>query len=133
MKTIDKLAIIDDDEAFVFLTKEIAADTNLVNDIKVFGNGKQALSFLESHKNNEQELPELILLDLSMPVMDGWQFLDAYSYLQPSMAKPITIYICTSSISPDDVSRARAMSTVSDFVVKPVTHDNLSAMIRGLK
>lgn len=132
MKTIDRLSIVDDDDAFVFLTKEIIADTNLVKDISVFRNGKQALDFLETHKSDEQELPQIMLLDLSMPVMDGWQFLDEYKRLSPSMAKPIIIYICTSSISPDDVIRARAMSSVSDFMVKPVTHDNLISMIKNM-
>lgn len=132
MKTIDRLSIVDDDDAFVFLTKEIISETNLVKDISVFGNGQQALNYLETHKSEEKVLPQIILLDLSMPVMDGWQFLDEYSRLAPSMARPIVIYICTSSISPDDVARARAMSSVSDFMVKPVTQDNLVSMIKNM-
>lgn len=132
MKRVHNLAIVDDDDAFVFLTKEMVAETNMVDNISVFKNGKVALDFIEMNRGNEEELPEIILLDLSMPVMDGWQFLEKYSQLDPALAKKISIYICTSSISPDDVNRAKAQSNVSNFMVKPVTPENLISMIRQL-
>lgn len=132
MKAINKLAIVDDDEAFVFLTKEIVSDTNMVKTINVFRNGQEALNFIETHKSNKEELPEIMLLDLSMPVMDGWEFLEEYARVIPSLAKQILIYICTSSISPDDVYRAKTVSSVSDFIVKPVTQDKLVSMIQNL-
>jgi CheY-like chemotaxis protein len=133
MKKIDKLAIVDDDEAFVFLTREIVEETDMVNNISVFGNGLDALNFIQQNKNNSNELPEIILLDLNMPVMDGWQFLERYCTMTSELAKPIAVYICTSSISPDDVAKAREISAVSDYIVKPVTTDNLKLMISGLK
>jgi CheY-like chemotaxis protein len=132
MKKIDKLTIVDDDEAFVFLTREIVEETDMVNNISVFGNGLDAFNFIQSNKNNREELPEIILLDLNMPVMDGWQFLERYVKISPELAKPISVYICTSSISPNDVAKAREISAVSDYIVKPVTTDNLKSMITGL-
>lgn len=132
MNKIEKLAIVDDDDAFVFLTREIIEESDMVNAISVFGNGRDALCYIEQNKSNSTELPEIILLDLSMPVMDGWQFLERYSRLTTEIIKPISVYICTSSISPDDVAKAREYSTVSDYIVKPVTTDNLIAMIKDL-
>lgn len=132
MNRVNNLAIVDDDDAFVFLTKEMVAETNMVDNISVFKNGKVALDFIEMNRSNEQQLPEIILLDLSMPVMDGWQFLEKYAQINPVLARKISIYICTSSISPDDVNRAKAQSLVSNFMVKPVTPENLISMIRQL-
>lgn len=133
MKPIRKLTIVDDDDAFVFLTKELLSEADMVDNVNVFRNGKEALDFIETHKGNAQELPEILLLDLSMPVMDGWQFLNRFNQLTSELARPIAIYICTSSISPDDVAKARSVRTVSDFLVKPVTHENLFAMVKHVK
>ncbi len=114
MNNPKKLTIIDDDETFVYLTKKTIAQVNVVKLIKIFENGLDAINFLKQNKENPEELPEIILLDLSMPIMDGWQFLEAYAKLNPKIGKKITIYICSSSISPDDVSRAKSISTVTD-------------------
>ena len=76
MKTIKNLTLIDDDDIFVFLTKKAIESTNLVELIKVFGNGLDAINFLKENSDDVDSLPEVILLDLSMPIMDGWQFLE---------------------------------------------------------
>lgn len=131
MNRIKTLTLIDDD-IFVFLTKKIIQQTNLVDLIKVFGNGLEAINFLNENKNNLEELPEIILLDLSMPIMDGWQFLVEFSKLNPKIGKKITIYICSSSISPDDISQAKAISEVTDYFIKPITKGKLIDIIKNL-
>ncbi len=132
MKTIKNLTLIDDDDIFVFLTKKAVESTNLVELIKVFGNGLDAINFLEENCDNVDSLPEIILLDLSMPIMDGWQFLDQFTKLIPKIDKKITIYICSSSISPSDVLLAKKNNAVSDYIIKPVTKEKLIELIKGL-
>lgn len=132
MNKIKHLTLVDDDEIFVLLTTKAIEATNLVNLIKVFGNGLDALSFLKENKNNINALPEIILLDLNMPIMNGWQFLEEYTKLNPTIGKKITIYICSSSISPDDIARAKTISEVSDFIIKPLTKNKLIDMIKNL-
>ncbi len=132
MKTIKNLTLIDDDDIFVFLTKKAIEDTNLVELIKVFGNGLDAINFLKENCDNVDSLPEIILLDLSMPIMDGWQFLDQFTKLIPKIEKKITIYICSSSISPSDVLLAKKNNAVSDYIIKPVTKEKLIELIKGL-
>jgi CheY-like chemotaxis protein len=90
------------------------------------------LNFLKKNINNTEALPEIILLDLSMPVMDGWQFLDEFVMLNPRVGKKITIYICTSSISPDDLNKAKSISAVSDYIIKPVSKEKLIEVIEQL-
>ena len=130
MTTLKTLTIVDDDDIFVFLTTKIIEQTNLVDLIKVFGNGLDAINFLKENKNNVDALPDIILLDLSMPIMNGWQFLEEYNKLNPTIGKKITIYICSSSISPDDITRAKTISEVSDYIIKPITKDKLIDMIK---
>lgn len=130
MTTLKTLTLVDDDDIFVFLTTKIIEQTNLVDLIKVFGNGLDAINFLKENKNNVDALPDIILLDLSMPIMNGWQFLEEYTKLNPTIGKKITIYICSSSISPDDITRAKTISEVSDYIIKPITKDKLIDLIK---
>ena len=132
MTTLKNLTIVDDDDIFVFLTTKIIEQTNLIDLIKVFGNGLDAINFLKENKNNVDALPDIILLDLSMPIMNGWQFLEEYNKLNPTIGKKITIYICSSSISPDDITRAKTISEVSDYIIKPITKDKLIDLIKKL-
>jgi CheY-like chemotaxis protein len=132
MKTIRNMTLIDDDDIFVFLTKKAIETTNLVELIKVFGNGLDAINFLRENCNDTHNLPEIILLDLSMPIMDGWQFLDEFTKLAPKIDKKIIIYICSSSISPSDVLLAKKSNLVSDYIIKPVTKEKLIELIKGL-
>ena len=132
MNRIKTLTLVDDDDVFVFLTTKAIEQTNLVDLIKVFENGLDALNFLKENKNNVDALPEIILLDLSMPIMNGWQFLEEYTKVNPTIGKKITIYICSSSISPDDVKRAKTISEVSDYIIKPITKDKLIDLITKL-
>lgn len=130
MTTLKTLTLVDDDDIFVFLTTKIIEQTNLVDLIKGFGNGLDAINFLKENKNNVDALPDIILLDLSMPIMNGWQFLEEYNKLNPTIGKKITIYICSSSISPDDITRAKTISEVSDYIIKPITKDKLIDLIK---
>jgi CheY-like chemotaxis protein len=132
MNPVKTLTLIDDDDIFVYLTRRTIEQTKLIELIRVFGNGLDALDFLKENINNVDALPEIILLDLSMPIMDGWQFLEEFTLLNPSIGKKITIYICSSSISPDDINRAKSINEVSDYIIKPITMDRLIDLIKEL-
>ncbi len=132
MTPLKQLTLVDDDDVFVFLTTRLLEKHKLVDLIKIFDNGYDALVFIKENLGNIDALPDIILLDLSMPIMDGWQFLDEYVKINPKIGKKITIYICSSSISPDDVVRAKAINAVSDFIIKPMTKEKLIEMIKNL-
>ena len=132
MKTVKKVALVDDDEIFVYLTSKTIENTHLVDIIKVFGNGLDAINFLKQNLDNPDFLPEIIFLDLSMPIMDGWQFLEEFVKMNPKIGRKIVIYICTSSISPDDIKKGRAISAVSDYIVKPIPKEKLIEILKNL-
>ena len=132
MTAIKQLTLVDDDEIFVFITTKMLEQSKLVDLIKIFENGYDALVYLKQNIGDIEALPDIILLDLSMPIMDGWQFLEEFVKINPIIGKKIIIYICSSSISPDDVSRAKSVSAVSDFIIKPMTQEKLVEMLKNL-
>jgi CheY-like chemotaxis protein len=132
MTALKQLTLIDDDDVFVFLTSRMLEKYKLVDLIKIFDNGYDALVFLKENLDNIEALPDIILLDLSMPIMDGWQFLEEYVKINPRIGKKITIFVCSSSISPDDFTRAMNINAVSDFIIKPMTKEKLVEMIKNL-
>jgi CheY-like chemotaxis protein len=132
MNTVKTLGIVDDDKIYTFLVKKAIEQTNLVNTIKVFENGLDAINFLKKNTTNRDTLPEIILLDLSMPIMDGWEFLEEYILLSPKLGRKIIIYIISSSISPHDIAKAKSISLVTDFIIKPISKEKLIEIFKNL-
>ena len=132
MNKVKTLGIVDDDKIYTFLVKKTIEQTNLVNTIKVFENGLDAINFLKENTANQDTLPEILLLDLSMPIMDGWEFLEEYILLSPKLDRKITIYIISSSISPYDIDKAKSISIVTDFIIKPISKEKLIEIFKNL-
>lgn len=133
MNKIQIACVIDDDEIYTFTVKRIIARSEIAEKTIYFHNGKAALDFFVANAKNTGELPDLILLDINMPVLDGWQFLDEYIKVVPAFGKKITIYVVSSSIDEEDYARARAIGIVSDFIVKPLTVENLHNILEQLQ
>lgn len=120
---VNHICIIDDDKIFQFLAHKIITDTHLVEEIDVFSNGLEAINYLKSAHLDKDKLPDIILLDLFMPVMDGWGFLKEYLLLKPELVKKIPIYIVSSSIDPADIQKSKSIQNVTDYIVKPMTKE----------
>lgn len=127
MKKIDIACIIDDDPIFVFGTKKIMEMTNFCKSIIVYENGKEAYESLKAIIIANEQQPDVILLDLNMPVWDGWQFLD--EFIKIPNKKTITIYIITSSVDPADVEKAKKYDAISSYIVKPITTFQLKKIL----
>ncbi len=126
MKTI---FLIDDDPVFVYLTKKIICSINGGCHIREFADGELAIDRLKQIFDDSKELPDIIFVDLSMPVMDGWEFLNEYAHLWPKFSKPIELFIVSSSISPQEVERSKTYPAVSDFLIKPVAKGKIAEII----
>lgn len=128
MKKVDIACIIDDDPIFVFGTKKILELANFCNSFMVFQNGEEALNNLKPIvESGGPSIPDIILLDLNMPIMDGWQFLEEFTKI-PSKQQ-ILIYIVTSSINPEDIEKAKTYDKVSNYLVKPITVQRLKEIL----
>lgn len=127
-KPIHTACIIDDDKAYVFLTERVIKMKKLCKQLLIYENGKIALDELSHLLLTKSDFPEVILLDINMPEMDGWQFLDEFVKIKPLAKSKITIYIVSSSIDERDVARARSYDEVSDYVLKPINYDALDKL-----
>ncbi len=125
--------LIDDDPIFVYLTRRIIASIDCPCEIKEFTDGELALAYLSESSDKAAMLPDVIFLDLSMPVMDGWEFLKEYSLLKPNMKKDIALFIVSSSISPQEVERSKTYRAVTDFLIKPVEKGKIVEIMHNVK
>ena len=123
MKKIDIACIIDDDPIFVFGVKKMMKLANFCESLMIFKNGEEALNNLTAIIDAGKKIPDVILLDLNMPIMDGWQFLDEFTKIESH--KLITVYIVSSSIDPRDRNRVKDYENVSNFIVKPISLESL--------
>ena len=126
MKKIKLACLVDDDPIVVFGLKKMMKLVKFCENFLVYSNGQEALNALSAIFKSGGEIPNLILLDLNMPVMDGWEFLEEFTKFNPP--SKITIYILTSSIDPRDQQRAMRFNNVSNYVVKPVTLEQLESI-----
>ncbi|MEP2058968.1 MAG: response regulator [Maribacter litoralis] len=125
---IDTVCIIDDDPICVYGTKILLNHNNFMSaDILVYEDGDEALTNLTAQLNKGQQMPDIILLDLNMPIMDGWGFLDEFSKL-PLKNKP-QVYIVSSMYGENEMKRAKEYELVRDFITKPLISKNLNDII----
>jgi len=133
MSLMKNIFLVDDDATFVFMTKRIIKSTTIDSEINEFPDGEAAIDFLKDHLDHTEPLPDVIFLDLNMPIMDGWGFLEEYVSLEPKMKKKVKLYIVSSSISPHEIERAKGFSSVSDFIIKPLVKEKFIEIIESLE
>lgn len=120
-----RICLIDDDPVYTFVVRKMLKYIRQSDCLVNFPNGEVALNWLKSHINESSVLPELIFLDISMPVMNGFEFLEAWQEARLENSLSIPIYMITSSTSTEDKERASNFPDVAGYIVKPVTKDQL--------
>jgi CheY-like chemotaxis protein len=119
--------IIADDPIHVFLTKRYMERTGELDSIMVFKNGKEAYDYLTAINGVKEKIPELILLDINMPIWDGWHFLDEFQKLK--FEQKIDVYLSTSSISKEDYKKAEEYGLDDKYIVKPLPLNKVKDII----
>src|SRR6056297_509757 len=119
---VELACIIDDDKIYVNLVKKIIEIKKLSENLLIFKNGMEALDHFKLILENATEdvLPDIIFLDINMPVMDGWEFLNEFIKIKNNFDKKITLYVVSSSIDPRDLERAKSFNLVTDYLIKPI-------------
>jgi len=121
--------IIDDDPFYLMGVTRLIEIHSLCDTMHIYKNGKEAIEGLNGLINTPSLIPDIILLDLNMPIMDGWEFLDVFVKQKIELSKEVTIYIVSSSINSEDLERAQEYSDVTDYVIKPVNAETLKEIL----
>lgn len=121
--------IIDDDPMASFYIKRLAELGELASIITIYDKARGAMDKLQQHRGSVEHLPDIILLDIYMPEMDGWTFLKVFADTQDQFAKPIDIFIISSSDHLKDINKARSIPHVKAYLQKPVTMEVLKNLV----
>lgn len=118
--------VVDDDKVHHFIIRKLLENNHIDVSPSFYENGFDALNDLKSKLENGENPPDLILLDINMPVLDGWQFLEEFRELRNTISSEITIHIISSSDSIIDMQRAEAFKDeVIKYHVKPMTNESI--------
>lgn len=122
-----KIAVIDDDEVFQLIIKKQIEMKNIECDILNFYNGQEAIDFFRSLEGGSVNgsIPDLVMLDVNMPVKDGWGFLEDYAHISNDIKNKVSLYMVTSSVIQSDIDRAGDNEDIVGFVSKPLTNEKL--------
>ncbi|MEJ7778711.1 MAG: response regulator [Daejeonella sp.] len=124
---MSRVFIIDDDPIHQRIAQIMISKHALFDEYQTYTEGQVALAFLKENVKNLEALPDVILLDLNMPVVDGWDFLEAFEKFQQDLIKSIRIFIVTSSVDEKDKLRSQTFHSVKGFISKPLSPE----IIRG--
>ncbi|GMN09727.1 response regulator [Croceitalea sp. MTPC9] len=129
MKKISSACIIDDDDIFIYGTRRIMQEVRFCDDIVVYKNGKEAIEGMQNYLKEGKKLPDVIFLDINMPVMNGWDFLEEFMSIPNLNEGDILLYVVSSSIDPADLQKAKEFKLVSNYILKPIMPKQLNEII----
>lgn len=121
--TFQKLMIIDDSSIDLFILARMITKNNFSKKILQYTDALEALQYLKDNQENITALPEIILIDIYIPMMSGFEFLEAYDGLSATLKNHCKTYILSSSIDKADLSRAENNKNVVAFLAKPITKE----------
>ena len=131
MTKMTTACIIDDDDIFRFIMKKQLMNQNLADEIFTFENGEEAIEFLEENRSDEFQIPDVIFLDINMPIMDGWDFVSRFDKLKPDLPKSVVIYMISSSVDDRDIVRAKNTDLIKEYVIKPLDKEKITQLMQG--
>lgn len=119
-KKLPITAIIDDDRVYHFILTSIINKNKLADSILSFMDGEEAIQYFTNNKTEHEKIPDIVFLDINMPIMDGWMFLEEYAHIKKDITKKTVIFMTSSSVDPIDIERAGKISEITDYIVKPI-------------
>jgi CheY-like chemotaxis protein len=117
--------VVDDDAIYQIIVNKIIQRSEMFSTISSFKNGKDAIDTLQNSLENNELLPDIILLDINMPIMDGWEFMEEMELIKPQINKKINIYIVSSSIAVEDKNKSKTYPDILGYLSKPITTEDL--------
>ncbi len=125
--------IIDDDMFFQFILRKRIENLSGHEEVRSLMNGLEALNSFKEILEQNGQLPHIVFLDINMPLLDGWQLLDALLELKPDIDKYVRIYLCSTSLDASDKMRAEKYHIIKEFLIKDINDDVLDKIVKGIK
>jgi CheY-like chemotaxis protein len=129
MKSNKIICIVDDENINQFIVTTIIKNIDNKITVLTYKNGEDAIESLKKLVSQKSSIPDIILLDINMPVMNGWQFLDEYVKIKSQIDKKIAIYILSSSSNPEDKKKAKTYTEIHDYLSRPLDPSTLKKII----
>ncbi|MBO9584088.1 MAG: response regulator [Flavobacterium sp.] len=125
---LEQILCIDDDPITLMLCKKVISKSSFSHEVVTAQNGEEALhhfNVLKYTNDKAKKRPELIFLDLNMPIMGGWEFLDHFTSADYKEFNTVPVIVLSSTIDPEDLAKAKKYSIIIDFLSKPITQPML--------
>ncbi len=127
---LDKIMLVDDSESDNFIHKKKILKADVTHNVIVQYSGEEALEFLCTKVDGKYPKPELVFLDINMPGMNGWEFLEAYDKIDEEMKANVIITMLTTSINEEDEQKAEEIDEIKAYENKPLTQDKLMRILK---
>ena len=128
-RIINSVLLVDDDEATNVYNTVMIEDTGITDNILAARSVTEALNILNNAKENIDTLPELILLDINMPIMNGWYLLEELKQFEPEVLSRLNIVMLSASDNPNDIKKIDQYPFVIDYLSKPLSEDKIQKLI----
>lgn len=129
-KKLSCILLVDDDEATNYIHTMIITQADCANTVKSVMSGFEALEYLNAEEDGEYPQPEFIFLDINMPGMSGWEFLEEYDKLPEEKRGDIVIVMLTTSLNPDDAEKAKNIQIIRGFQNKPLSVEMMHGLMK---
>ncbi|MFN0291817.1 response regulator [Pedobacter helvus] len=124
------LLVIDDDDINIFIISKIVEKTGYDVEICAKHNGQLAIDYIKDLLSNNQPLPHLVLIDINMPILNGWEFIEAFEAL--NIPATNDMYMLSSSVYENDIEKAKSYKSVKGFISKPLSIDRLKELLAAI-
>ena len=130
---LNHIWIVDDDKLYTLLLTKTLNKLEASRQISTYNNGQAAIEALKAIVAANEALPELIFLDINMSIMDGWEFMEEYKLLKADKDMSTIIYVASSSISNDDIAKAKSDKEIHDYIIKPIHANMITGILNRVK
>lgn len=127
---LDKIMLVDDSESDNFIHKKKILKADVTHNVVIQYSGEEALEYLCTKVYGKYPKPELVFLDINMPGMNGWEFLEAYDQIAEEMKANVIITMLTTSINEEDEQKAEEIDEIKAYENKPLTQDKLMRILK---
>tara|TARA_B110001454_G_scaffold49153_1_gene48343 strand:- start:94 stop:507 length:414 start_codon:yes stop_codon:yes gene_type:complete len=133
VKKLPIIGIIDDDTIYHFILTSIINKNKLAESILSFLDGEKAIQYLTENKMNNEKIPDVLFLDVNMPILDGWMFIEEYARIKTDITKKTLVFMLSSSANPIDIERADKISEISNYIIKPINLEEVKIIFDSYK